>query len=327
MAKIDIIATIANVFSGDALYAVVRNAQVLGVNYFRFNLCKYYTTSDIKIRATEILEMQKRYSVKVMIDVPFPYLKPRIFLRELDVAHTPSLNAHDLVTISTTPGSQIFTDCEQMLDLSVDERVFYDDGVDIWTVIEVGEDYVVFKSEYGCKLYDSKSINFGRLIRSDQMQQHIDIINYVCPNSVALSFVSSAGDVLAFSDGLDRKIEVISKIETAIAVDNIDEIASCSSLMAGRGDLMLYANYRHLYNYQNKIIEAANKFDRNVYVATGILPSLYLRNIPTQAELIDISKLIECNPTGIVLNTGVVPHKLKLAMDIIDTIKELKYKS
>lgn len=56
---------------------------------------------------------------------------------------------------------------------------------------------------------------------------------------------------------------------------------------------------------------------RKVYIATGILNSLYKHSIPTQAEMVDICTIVGLNPYGIILNGSVVRNNFEKAVEIV----------
>lgn len=295
----------------------------LNVNYFRFNLSKY-DNNELDMKVYEICELKKKYPLKIMIDIPYPRGKPRIFFNNKTEL---VLSPDDYINISSKPSAPIYTDNAEILNLNVGDKIIYSDGEGILVVTDVNDEKIVARSEKRCLIYHRKSINFGKLTKNTQLNKYIKIINDIQPDSVALSFVISPKDVFEFKNELKDNVEIISKIETSAAVDSAEDIATYTSIMVGRGDLMIYADYRYLYEYQNRIMRAAIKKGNKVYVATGILSSLKNNSIPTQAELTDLARIIECSPAGIILNYGVVKNNMKVALDIINSLVEQQLKA
>ena len=71
--------------------------------------------------------------------------------------------------------------------------------------------------------------------------------------------------------------------------------------------------------------EAYSAPKKSLYIATGILDSLFYNYIPSSSDLIDLTHLIKLKPDAIILNYGVSMRRFKYAKKIIDTLKEKYY--
>lgn len=110
---------------------------------------------------------------------------------------------------------------------------------------------------------------------------------------LALSFLRSHFDVLDVTDYLiqlgDDHIELISKIENADAIDDLDEILRDSDgVMVARGDLGVEIPMEKLPGVQKMIIEKANMTNKISIVATELLSTMENDNQPTRAEVSDV---------------------------------------
>lgn len=128
---------------------------------------------------------------------------------------------------------------------------------------------------------DVKDINFG-------IEQGFDFI--------AASFIRRASDVLAIRQILEEKganIDIISKIESRQAVQNLDDIIKVSNgIMVARGDLGVEIPVEEVPLVQKDIIERCNLLGKPVVTATQMLDSMIHNPRPTRAEATDVANAI-----------------------------------
>lgn len=114
---------------------------------------------------------------------------------------------------------------------------------------------------------------------------------------VAASFVRNADGVreirkfMTDHGGLD--ITLISKIESAQAIDHIEDIVELSGgIMVARGDLGVEVPPHRVPHLQKKIIRLCNEKYRPVITATQMLESMIHNPRPTRAEVTDVASAI-----------------------------------
>ncbi|TYL10772.1 Pyruvate kinase [Moorella thermoacetica] len=138
---------------------------------------------------------------------------------------------------------------------------------------------------------DIKDLEFG-------LQQGIDFI--------ALSFVRTAGDVLAVRRELEKRnarVAIIAKIENHAGVNNIHEILEVADgVMVARGDLGVEIPVEEVPLVQKKIIEACNLAGKPVITATQMLESMIHNPRPTRAEASDVANAIFDGTDAIMLS-------------------------
>ena len=123
---------------------------------------------------------------------------------------------------------------------------------------------------------------------------------YACEHDgdfVALSFVNCKEDVLEarklFEEHNRSDMKVISKIESAKGIENLDEIIEVSDgIMVARGDLGVEIPLQTLPLYQKMIIQRCREKGKFCIVATEMLESMKKNARPTRAEVSDVANAV-----------------------------------
>lgn len=113
---------------------------------------------------------------------------------------------------------------------------------------------------------------------------------------IAASFVNSKQDVLdlkKFISSNKGDIKIISKIESQLGVNNMEEIIEASDgVMVARGDLGVEINVAKLPAIQKRMIKKAVMSGKPVITATEMLESMISNNRPTRAEVSDVANAV-----------------------------------
>lgn len=149
---------------------------------------------------------------------------------------------------------------------------------------------------------------------------------------IALSFVNCAKDIQDVRDFLnknkkDNGIQLIAKIETQQALDNIDEIIkTADGIMIARGDLALETPFYNIPFHEIEIIELCRKAGKPVIVATQMLDSLEKNLQPTRAEVTDVFFACKNGADATMLSgetaSGLYPVQSLTTMSIINRASE-----
>lgn len=113
---------------------------------------------------------------------------------------------------------------------------------------------------------------------------------------VAMSFVQTADDIEMLRKILsvnENKVKIIAKIETAAAVDNIEDIVkSVDAVMVARGDLAVETPAESVPIVQRRIIGLGMRYSKPTIVATQMLASMTELPDPTRAEVSDVATAV-----------------------------------
>ena len=192
---------------------------------------------------------------------------------------------YDGLNEDVEPGNRILID-DGLIELEV-QKV---DGTDIvCTVInggELGQRKGVNVPNVKIKLpalteKDKEDIQFG-------IEQGFDFI--------AASFVrtpEAVEEIKAILSKAGSSMQVISKIENAEGLENLDEIIAASDgIMVARGDLGVEIPPERVPHIQKKIIQKCNLACKTVITATQMLDSMIRNPRPTRAEVTDVANAV-----------------------------------
>jgi len=142
---------------------------------------------------------------------------------------------------------------------------------------------------------------------------------------VALSFVRSAAVVHRVKDlirDLDESVQVVSKLEKAQAINDLDEILEAADrVMVAPGDLGVELPPDRVPVIQKLVIRRAAEFPKPVIKATQIVESMVENPRPTRAEASDVANRIFDGSDAVMLSAetaaGKYPHEAVTVMSRI----------
>jgi pyruvate kinase len=181
------------------------------------------------------------------------------------------------------------------------ERLYLYDGKVRTTITSVKDGVVHVRAENDGILIKRKGINLPDTDFGGDIITRKDIADLAYGSTqdidyVALSFVQTAHDI----DDLRRRLrnlnsnaKVIAKIETAAAVENLEDIVQASdAVMVARGDLAQETLPESVPIVQRKIVGLGLHYGKPTIVATQMLASMTEMPEPTRAEVSDIATAV-----------------------------------
>jgi len=191
----------------------------------------------------------------------------------------------------------------QVIDsLEVGTMILLNDGFVRLEVISVEADGVT------CKILDDATLSSRRGTNIPGVDLNIPFVSeddeadikYACEHDgdfLGISFVSSADDVRAARKLLEKygkpEMQILSKIETAKAIENIDEIIDeTDGIIVARGDLSVEVPFVQVPVLQKEILRKCREKGKICIVATEMLKSMCKNSRPTKAELTDVSTAV-----------------------------------
>ncbi|APX95311.1 pyruvate kinase [Natronorubrum daqingense] len=268
--------------------------------------------------------------VAVMLDMQGPEIR------------TATLPEGETVTLET--GSNIrFVEGEEVspetvgLSLPIDaveegDTILLDDGLIETTVLErEGKgDGVRARVDTGGELGGRKGVNVPGVdldldIVTESDREDLELAAEKDVDFVAASFVRDAEDVYEVSEVLEElgvEIPLISKIERAGAVENLDEIIEASyGIMVARGDLGVECPMEDVPMIQKRIIRKCRNDGSPVITATEMLDSMVHARRPTRAEASDVANAVLDGTDAVMLSaeTAIGDHPVAV-VDAMDSI-------
>lgn len=185
--------------------------------------------------------------------------------------------------------------------IKVGDKVLIDNALLELEVIEKENDFVMLEALGDGKIQNHKTINVPGVnlkldFMSDEDKKDISFAAQHSCDYLALSFVNTKEDVSKAREIIKKAggdALIISKIESHMGIENIDEIIDESDgIMVARGDLGVEIPMEELPTIQKSIIRKCRKKGKFAIVATEMLASMYESPRPTRAEVSDVANAI-----------------------------------
>ncbi len=153
-------------------------------------------------------------------------------------------------------------------------------------------------SNSGLTAKDIRDAKFG-------LGQHVD--------AIAISFVQTAEDVLKLRKIVGKKAKIIAKIETSLALENIDAIIrAADAIMIARGDLGIEIPIETVPSVQKNLIRHAQWYGKGTITATQMLLSMIDHARPTRAEVSDVANAVWDGTDAVMLSDETASGKYPL---------------
>ena len=216
-------------------------------------------------------------------------------------------------------------------DISVNDRVFIDDGQIILKITEKQKNKLKALILIGGELRDNQGVAFpdSKLSVPAITEQDIEHLKFGTEQDVdfvAVSFVRNSDDIQAVREIIPKDIKIIAKIELKTALENIDEILNVADgVMVARGDLGVQLPIEKVPFVQKQILDAANRKGKISITATEMLQSMKSSYRPTRAEVTDITNAILEGSDAVMLSaeTSIGDHPNRVIEVMSNICKEV----
>lgn len=202
------------------------------------------------------------------------------------------------------------------------ERLYIYDGKVRTTITNVRNGIVYVEAENDGLLLKRKGINlpdtdFGGDVITEKDKADLAYGSTQDIDYVAMSFIQSAADIenirkIITNLGGDRKI--IAKLETKLAIDNLEEIMKVTDVaMVARGDMAVEVSPEVVPVAQRQIISLGLQYAKPTIVATQMLASMTDAPEPSRAEVSDVATAVYLGADCVMLSDetamGKYPHE------------------
>ena len=216
--------------------------------------------------------------------------------------------------LSVTKGKKInfnpsFTNYPKFYqNININDNVYADDSTLHFTVKSIDKNNIELLSHSSGYLKPNKGLHIRGIHKNipflfEKDLEMIDVANTFDIDFIGLSFVRSVDDIIIAKKLINNNIEIISKVETAAAVENIDSILeNIDNILIDRGDLSTEVGIENVPYFQNYIIDKALFHNKHVFLATQFLKNMENNPIPTIAEIIDLYNTFKKGVYGIQLS-------------------------
>ncbi len=176
------------------------------------------------------------------------------------------------------------------------------DGAVELEVLEVSSREIRARVVVGGPVSSGKGVNLpgglsARPILDAKDRRDLDLGAELGVDLVGVSYVRTAEDLATVRRAqratLGRGTPLVAKIETQLALENLDAILRhADAVMIARGDLSLEIPFERIPIEQKRIVQAANRAGRPSITATQMLQSMVSAPRPTRAEITDVANAV-----------------------------------
>ena len=292
---------------------VLRTLIENGMNVARLNF-SHGTHEEQGKRMETIKRLRKELNkpVAIMLDTKGPEIRVRDFEGGKVMLEADSLFTLTNKEMLGTPEKASITYKDLYKDVEKGTHILIDDGLVDMIVEKIDGEDIVCRVINGGQVSNHKGVNVPGSHVNMPFLSKVDIED-VCfgisqeVDFVAASFVRSAADVnemrKLLKDNGGENIRIISKIENAEGLTNIDEIIEASdAIMVARGDMGVELPEEEVPIAQKIIIKKVYEAGKQVITATQMLDSMIKNPRPTRAETADVANAIYDGTSAIMLS-------------------------
>ncbi len=310
MRKTKIICTLGPASSEEP---VIRQLMLSGMDVVRLNMSHgSYDEHRRKINIVKALREEFDSPTALLLDTKGPEIRLKSFADGsviLKEGQAFTLTGEDIVGDDTICA---ITYTKLAEDIKVGGRILLDDGLIALSVEKIEGLSILCRVLNGGKVSNNKGVNvpgcsFSMPYMSEKDKDDIKFAVEEDFDFIAASFVRSKEDVADIKQLLDElggnDIRIISKIENAQGIENIDEIIRASDgIMIARGDMGVEIELEEIPRIQKELIKKTYVAGKQVVTATQMLESMVENPRPTRAEVTDVANAVYDGTSAIMLS-------------------------
>lgn len=322
--KTKIVATIGPATESEEM---LRNLVNFGVNVFRLNSSHdEFENHRKRIQRLKKIRDEEKISFSILIDLSGPKIRTgelreeKITIKEGDnlvLTTEKVLGTKEKISINYS---------KFPYEVKKGDIILINDGTIELKVLETKEKEVVTKVIRGGTITHHRGVNLPGVDLSvspvtEKDKKFIQLAIEENIDYIALSFVRKASDI-KLAKSLSNGIPVIAKIETAQALQNLEDIVKESDgVMVARGDLGVEIPLSEVPIAQKEIIKTAIRYAKPVITATQMLETMIKNETPTRAEISDIANAIFDGTDAVMLSaeTSIGEHPLE-AVNVMNEV-------
>ena len=289
----------ANVGRRSADYELLKKMSLAGVEIFRLNFSHASNEQLIELKENvKKIKEETGKEVKIFQDLCGPRIRIGVLPEDIH------MNDGEIYSFGFGVDCNLSDKC-----IPIDHEGLYNDvqighpfyliNGAIELVVTDKKDGLIFaRVERGGHLSSKKAINVpatkisgGGLTPKDEKDAAFGFEQGV--DQIGLSFAQSADDINRLRKIVGPDIKIIAKIESAIAINVVDEIIQAADgIMIARGDLGIEMPIEELPILQKELIRHSHWHNKPAIVATQMMLSMVEKSHPTYAEVTDVANAV-----------------------------------
>jgi pyruvate kinase len=214
-------------------------------------------------------------------------------------------------------------------DLAVGSRVQLGDGAIAMRVTDIADDHVVAQLETGGEANGRPGVHLSSETLRLPSPTAEDLVLAEAMASagvdfIAVSFVRRADDVEQVRAVVGDRAQLVAKIETSAAIDQLHQIIGVSDVvMVARGDLGIDCPIEDVPHLQKRIVRHCVEAGVPVITATQMLESMITAPSPTRAEVSDVANAVFDGTDALMLSgETAIGHDPALVVRTMATVAE-----
>lgn len=308
--KVKIIASLHEASLG---YDLVRRMYLAGADAFKFDMSKFTELHCSKTMSiVSSIEQEFDASVAIVAELSGPKLRIGAFSEGFTQLRKGSTFVIDCEKEFGSSKRVSISHSEVLNSLDEELLIFIDNGKIVLKVKKNNGEKIETEVIVGGQLFGKREVRIpGKILPispiTSQDKRDINMLQYIGVDYIIFPKVQNEDDVKYIRSFLPPKTRLVSKIESACAVNDIESIAKNSdAIYISRFDLGIEVPVETIPNIQRALISKARENGCTAIVATQILESMVDSKVPTRTEVSDVDCAVLDGADAIVVSKDVL---------------------